>query len=311
MKTQLIPISQLDAPSEWHRKPSKVDDDALRRSIEEGEAQKPGAGIQQPLVVLPAGGKRFLVVDGIRRMKVAGLLGVEKVRVVVDDPPAGEDPKAYARRLRFLLDELRQDLRPSQRAELIEKLKSQFGMSNLAVSQYLGVDQDSITNWLAIRRYIPEVVEAMDRGLLTQQAARVFDGMSERGQKRIWKTHADDLMGGALRHKEVRAMYGPTEHPDYYKDPEKIARRLTKKQPGKRAKVSRPSFTPQEKRRLLTSFTFKDSELSVAKGELQQINREITASIPVVSAIIRNERLHAHIPPDMMEELRVFGEHYC
>jgi ParB/RepB/Spo0J family partition protein len=310
MKTQLIPISQLDAPSEWHRKPSKVDDDALRRSIEEGEAQKPGAGIQQPLVVLPNGGKRFLVVDGIRRMKVAGLLGVDKVRVVVDEPPAGEDPKAYARRLRFLLDELRQDLRPSQRAELIEKLKSQFGMSNLDVSQYLGVDQDSITNWLAIRRYIPEVVEAMDRGLLTQQAARVFDGMSERGQKRIWKTHADDLMGGALRHRELRAMYGPTEHPDYYRDPEKIQRRLTKKGPGKRAKVARPSFTPAEKRRLSTSFEMKEIELRTAKDELQQYGREINASIPLVAAITRNERLWAMVPDEMRDELSRFAEVY-
>lgn len=304
MKTQLLPLSQLDAPHEWHRKPSKIEDDALRRSIEEG-------GIQQPLFVVPHG-KRFICADGIRRMKVAGLLDIAKVPAVIEEAPAGIEPKEHARQLRFMLDELRQDLRPSQRAELIEKLKAQFGMTNIAVSQYLGVDQDSITNWLSVRRYVPEVVQAMDRGQLTMQAARVFDGMSEKGQRKVWSKHAAELLtaAGGKMHQHLRTLYPPTSHPEFYTKPEKIAARLAKKGPAKRKRVAKPSFTPAEKQRLLTSFEFRDAELKDAKTELQQLKRECLAAGPIVAAIRRNTELWTLVPEEMQAELERFGEVY-
>lgn len=303
MKTQLIPLTSLDAPHEWHRSPSKIDDDALRRSIEEG-------GIQQPLVVL-ADGKRFLVVDGIRRMKVAGLLDIAKVPAVVDSVPSGEKAEDYARRIRFILDELRQDLRPSQRAELINRLKAQFSMTNTAVAQYLGVDQDSITNWLAVTRYVPEVVSALDRGALTMQAARVFDGMSESGQKKVWKADGTDLMNsaGGRMHKELRAKYPPQKFPHFYKDADKIARRLGKGK-TRRKRIVKPSFTPQEKQRLLTSFEMKDASLKDATADLKQFKAEIAAAAPIVSAIMRNDDLRKLVPDDMLPELERFSEIY-
>lgn len=312
MKTQLIAIGLLDAPHEWHRnKSSKIEDDQLRKSIQTGEEENAGAGIHQPFIVL-RNGKRFLLCDGIRRMKVAGLLGIEKIPAVVEELPKGAELMDHGRLLRMIA-ELRQDLRPSQRAQLIVKLKAQFSLNNTGFAQYLGVDQDSITNWLAILRYIPEVVEAMDRDQLTQQAARVFDGMSEKGQRHVWKKHAEELQNsaGGKMHKELRKLYPPKTHGDFYREPDKIASRLSKKGPAARRKVAKPSFTPAEKQRLRTSFEFRDAELVDAREDLKTLKAEITAAIPLVSAIRRNENLWSLVPEEMQPELDEFYDRYA
>jgi ParB/RepB/Spo0J family partition protein len=305
MKAQWLGLNVIDMPTDLHRPPSKVDDEILRRSIEEG-------GVQQPIIVL-RDGARFRVVDGGRRVKLAGVVGLERVPAVIAEVPSGEDSSEFARRLRFILDELRQDLMPSQRAGLIERLKAQFGMTNLAVSQYLGVDQDSITNWLALRRYIPEVVTAMDSGKLTMQAARAFDGMSEKGQRHVWKRHGRELAegSGAAMHKQVRANYPPGEFRDFYVDADKIARRLARKLKGPRKVSPRPSFSPVEKRRLMTSLEFREAELKDAQDELRELKSEIAAATPLVAAILRQEKLRALVPEEMLPELERFAEVYC
>lgn len=304
MKTKIIPLSSIDAPHEWHRPPSKIDDDTLRRSIEEG-------GIQQPLVVL-ADGKRFLVVDGIRRMKVAEILGISKVPAVIDEVPRGEKAEDYARRIRFIIDELRQDLRPSQQAELIERLKSQFKFNNTEVSQYLGIHPDTVTNYTALRTYVPEVVEAIDRGSLTMQAARVFGGMSDHGQKKLWKADGEELMSsnGAKMHKLLRKKYAPQKFPEFYKDANKIAARLGKKK-APRKRVARSSSTEAEKVRMMTSLGFRDAEYRVALDEEKIIDKEIADFTPICAAILRNPEAWETVSEERKPRFQRFYEIYC
>lgn len=303
MKTQLIPLTSLDAPHEWHRSPSKIDDDALRRSIEEG-------GIQQPLVVL-ADGKRFLVVDGIRRMKVAGMLAIAKVPAVVSEIPKGERIEDFGRKLRLIVNELRQDLKPSQECALILKMKEQFKMNNTEVSLHLGMDQDTITNKTALRSYRPEIVEALDSGRLTLQAARVFNGMTDHGQRKLWEADGKDLMNssGGKMHKELRKKYPPEKFADYYREPDKIARRLGKSK-TRRKRLVKPSFTPQEKQRLLTSFEMKDASLKDATADLKQYKAEIAAAVPILHAIKRTPDLWKLVPDDMRPEIERVLEIY-
>lgn len=302
MKAQTLTRSQIRVP-EWAERPaSKVEDEHLQNAIEQG-------GIQQPLVVLPDG-KKFLLVDGLRRLRIAETLDIGKVPVVIDEVPAGEDPDEYGRRIRFVLDQHRQDLLPTQRAELIETLKTRFGMSHRTVAAYLGVVPDSITNWLAVKTYIEPVRALIDSEKLTMQAARVFDGMTEEGQTRVWSKHSKDLIeSGRTAHKQLRKQYGPTKHPDLYRDAEKTAAGLNRVK-GRGKTVQRKPLDTDEKRRLSASLELREIELRESTAEAERLKAECITAGPIAAAILRDEELRAMVPAEMLPELERFSEIY-
>jgi ParB/RepB/Spo0J family partition protein len=299
MKSELRNTDSIQIPEYVIRAGSKVDDDQLRQSIEK-------SGIKQPLVLV---GDRLA--DGLKRLRIAQLLGIARVPVVYDDVPAGRDPDAYIRELRFLLDEKRQDLLPSQKADLIIKLKAMFSMNHTQVAAYLGINQDSVTNWLAVKQYIDPVAQAVDQGLVTMHAARTFDGLTEAGQRFIWRHHRQELMteAGGRIHKALRKQYSPASHPEFYRNADLIKQRLERKG-GKRKGRSRPTITREEKRRLLTSFEMRELELKESEAELHQLKAEIQASITPIAAIMRHDKLWSEVPAEMREELERFAEVY-
>lgn len=313
MKTRgdFVSIDLLDVLPEFERPPVKQDDETLQKSIEAGERSGQG-GIQQPLAVLEKEDGRYLVVRGTRRRRIALGLGIPKVPIAIFETPTGETPESYAPRLRLIL-ELRQDLLPSQRAGLIVQLKKQFKLQNQEVARYLGVDVDSITNWLAVLKFIPEIVEALDADRLTSQAARVFIGLSEKGQRAIWKAHQKSLTfrGAGRRHKPLLNDYPPDKFPDYYVNPEKALRKVKGSKSGaKKKSAPKPSYTQDEKRRLMNSYNFKEEELDAAKEELKSMNAQIRAATPIAAAIIRNKNLWKLVPETMKPELERFAELY-
>lgn len=279
------------------RSTSRVADSFLRNSIEKG-------GIQQPLIAV-RDGERILLVKGMRRLRIAQALDLKRVPVLVYEVPAG-DAEKYVKELRFVLFH-RQDLMPSQKAQLVTTLKDRFKMTNSQVAAYLGIASDSVTNWQAAQRYLKPIVDAMDAGQLTMQAARVFDGMTETGQKTVWKTHGKDLMlNGANAHKKYRALYPPASYPAFYHDPNLITRRL-KMKGGKR---TRGGMSAGEKRRLVGSYELREIELREGRAELATLKAQITAAVPLVAATLRNDDALACVPDEMGPELERFGEAY-
>jgi ParB/RepB/Spo0J family partition protein len=312
MKPELSLISpkKLVVPAEYEREQgsgTKVRDDILRKSIET-------SGVQQAIIAIEEKG-RLLVVKGTRRRQFAIELGQARVPVIVNQVPKGEDAVAYRNRLRFVLDKCRQDLTPSQKAEVVTTLKEMFGMTHRQIAEYIGIAPDSVRNWLAVKNYIAPVAAAVDAGTLTMQAARVFDGLSETGQAEVWKAHAADLVlgsgkSGKMLHKDIRRTYSPEARPEFYRDVKKTAERLSRPATARKA-TKRPSYSPEEKKRLLRSFRIREDELATLKEESKRINAEIAASIAPIGAILRNEKLLAMVPPEMREELQAFGEKYC
>lgn len=304
MKSLSLSLDKLDVPSWLERGLAKTDDDTLRKSIEQG-------GIQQPLAVIETE-SGFVLADGLRRLRVARVLGMGKVPVIASAVPKGVSDEEYTRRLRFVLNHHRQDLLPTQRAELVETLRSQFGLQKQEVAAYLGIDEDSITNWLAIRTYIPAVQALMDAGRMTAKAARAFNGMTPEGQEEVLRKHGERLMseGGGAMHRAIRAEYPPDKFPQFYRDAAKIKARLDMKQKPQRKGAKRPSLTSDEKRRLANSYEIKEAELEQLRTEQKQMKAEILAATPVIAAILRNPKLLALVPEEMREELERFGEAY-
>jgi hypothetical protein len=213
--------------------------------------------------------------------------------------------------LRFILDEHRQDLLPSQRARLIKQLMSMFSMNQKDVAAYLGVNAGSITNWLVVDNYAPEIVKAVDTGEINMHVARSFDGMVPEAQPKIFKMFRREfrtLSGGKL-HKLVRSKFPPKSHPEYYIAPEKTAEKLARKSKGRTAR-KRPRLTRNEKELLSHDLTLKEVELTDGKQELQNLSREIALATQPIRAIMRDVELVAMMPPETRIELERFAEIY-
>lgn len=299
-----VQISAIDVPEKYRRRGNVVEDDKLRQSIER-------TGIQQPLVLSYVGEGKYVLIDGYRRIEVAKFLKLRNVPAVIDTVPRGVAPEDYRDRMRFILDEHRQDLAPTQRAGLIKTLQKNFNMNNKEVGQYLGVDAATISNWLMVDSYIPEVAKAVDDEKITQHVARIFDGMTEKGQRQIWKTHHRELAedSAAKVHRTLRAKYHPKEFPGFYERPERVIVQLERKQ-GKRTARRRPVITKAKKESLSKDIALKETELKDAKRDLDQYKLEITLASRIIRAIVQNDKLRTLIPPIELEEFSRFAEIY-
>lgn len=299
-----VSIPAIQVPEKYRRRASAVEDDKLRQSIER-------TGVQQPLVVSQVGANRYVLIDGYRRLEVARYLKFQTVPCVIDAVPRGAVPEDYRDRMRFILDEHRQDLFPSQRATLINTLKRNFKMNNKQVGEYLGVDATTIGNWLMVESYIPDVVRAVDAGEITQHAARVFDGMTPPGQRKIWKLHKADLRSvpPAKLHRSLREKYHPKHYAKLYVQPERVITQLERKQMKRTAK-RRPVITKAERKTLFSDIELKETELRDAERDLEQYKLEITLAARIIRAIMQNENLRRLVPQMMLGEFARFAEIY-
>lgn len=296
-----IALSLIDIPPEYESKDSLVEDDALRNSIEK-------SGVQQSIVVIPDG-DRFTVVKGVRRVRISRLLRLEDIPAVINEPSPGADPKEYRDWLRMILTQARQDLLPSQRASMIRDLMKVTGMNQTQVAEHLGVDAGSITNWLSINRYIPEVVKAIDSKEITMHSARVFDGMTPQGQKKVWQTGRRKIksLPSSHAHRLIRKKYSPTAHPEMYVAP-KITTEKMSRPKGKRAVKRRRPLTRSEKEMLSHDLGLREVELQEASEVLNRLKTEIILAKPIILPILDNEYLASFAPEEMKEEMDRFGE---
>jgi len=299
-----VQISAIKVPDKYRRRGNVVEDDKLRQSIER-------TGIQQPLVLSYIGDGKYVLIDGYRRLEVAKYLKMKDAPCVIDEVPRGVAPEDYRDRMRFILDEHRQDLVPTQRATLIKMLKKNFDMTNRQVGEYLGVDPVTISNWLMIASYIPEVARAVDEEVITQHAARIFDGMTNTGQEKLWQAHHRELAGTSAQkiHRTLRDKYNPKDFPNFYQRPERVIKQLERKQ-GKRSGKRRPVMTRAKKETLSSDIELKEAELRDAKKDLDQYKLEITLAARIIRAIVQNDKLRSLIAPVELEEFERFAEIY-
>lgn len=299
MIADTIPLDRITVRPWCERPLSKLADDRDRNSIA-------AHGIQQPLVLVRAGDE-LLLAKGLRRLRIAESLSKKEVPVIIVDPPKGRTADDYAQELRLALDLNRQDLVPSQKAGIIERLKQPpFGMNNTQVAAYIGIDPDTVTNLLAVKSYRKPIVQAIDSGRLTMQSARVFVGMSPEGQDEVWKRHGEELMSstGGRMHKVLRRQYAPQKFPQFYRDAELVARRLKRSAGGKSAR-KRTGLTENEKRRLSVSLELMETRIDTGRKEIKFYDTANRMCIPIIAAIVRDEELLALFPAD---ELKAWSE---
>jgi ParB/RepB/Spo0J family partition protein len=302
----MISVDSLYLPSEYRAKSNKVEDEFLANSIRT-------TGIQQPLIVTKVAPNRYIVIDGGRRLFIAQHLKHAQVPCVVDSVPKDIDPELYRNRIRFILDEHRQDLMPTQRAELIRKLENMFRLSRKEVAVYLGVTPSTVSNWTIVDDLIPEIREALDAGVLRVHTTRAFQGMTEKGQQTIWRDHKDEAsrLGSAPLHRFVRQNYPPETYTDYYKNPTLAAAKLAKGQPKHRKGKRRQTVMPEARKALSQDFDFKTAELDDKRASIRELDECVSAAIPVIESIWEIDELWTMLPRDVQDDFTEFMNRFA
>lgn len=310
-----IPLDKIDVPPEYEREVSPQQDEALTNSIRKH-------GVQIRVHLIPDG-DRYTLVDGTKRLAISYVCRYSTVPAILEPPaPKGVDPVRYRNRLRFHLH-WRQDLTPSQRADFIVKTMAQYDMTQAQVAHYNGLNPGSVTNWLAIRNYIPEIVQAIDNDVITLFHGRSFDGMTPEGQKTVWKALRKDLpeMSGHQAHKLVRERYSPRRYPQFYLSAEKTIEKLARKAKGRKSS-KRTRLSKTEMDLLANDLDLKEVELADTEKENRGRLQLCIMAGPIAAGILRNEEIAAHIeltrlahddielPKNWLELLGVFSEAY-
>jgi ParB/RepB/Spo0J family partition protein len=304
-KALMVSVDDLIVPEEYQTKALKVNDEILQNSMRL-------TGVQQPLIVISPDGKRYYIVDGVRRFNVARSLGIEELPCVIDHGVEDVvDRDEYRNRIRFILDEHRQDLLPTQRAKLIKQLQKTFGMTSRQVGLYLGVTSGTIANWMLIEKVIPEIQETIDHGDLKIHTARAFAAMTEEGQRQVWEKHSDaaTTLSGERLHRWIRDKYPPDANGEMYVAPDKVIKQLNREDKGRKGK-KRTAVSDHKKSSLEKDLEAKKLEIEDKKAQIAGLEEDINATIPVVEALCDDDELWAAIPESIQSDLEEFAERY-
>ncbi|MDR7386227.1 MAG: ParB/RepB/Spo0J family partition protein [Armatimonadota bacterium] len=134
-------------------------------------------GILQPIVVRPSG-DGYEIVAGERRWRAAVLAGLATVPAVVRQ--VGElESLALA-----LVENLqRQDLNPVERARAYRRLVQEFGLSQQEIARLVGRSQPAVANTLRLLSLPQEVLQAVEKGQLSEAHARLLLEVEDPGRR--------------------------------------------------------------------------------------------------------------------------------
>lgn len=128
------------------------DENALNELAESIRQQ----GILQPLVVRPKA-DRFELIAGERRWRAAQLARIETVPAVVKS--LDEQSTAAI----IIIENLqREDLRPLEQAQALDRLKNEFGMQHQAIADAVGMSRVAVTNYLRLLQLTQPVKQMLE-----------------------------------------------------------------------------------------------------------------------------------------------------
>jgi len=145
-----------------------------RRAFDEpallGLAESIGSrGLLQPIVVRPLAGGKFELVAGERRLRAAGIAGLERIPAIVRETEDWE-------RLDLALAEnmARVDLNPVEEARACATLVDDLGLTKGEVGKRVGKSRVAVSNLVRLLELPEEVLELLEQGVLSEGHGRAL-----------------------------------------------------------------------------------------------------------------------------------------
>jgi ParB family chromosome partitioning protein len=138
-------------------------------SLKELAASIKEKGVLQPVIVSRVGDGTFKLVTGERRWRAAALAGLKKVPALVRDV-ASKDSLEIA-----LIENIqREDLNPIETAEAFRRLIADFSMTQEELSDKVGKDRATISNYLRLLKLPEEIRSLIYNGSLSMGHAKAL-----------------------------------------------------------------------------------------------------------------------------------------
>ncbi len=143
-------------------------------------------GVLSPLVVRPRSGGGYVLIAGERRLRAAGLAGLETVPVVVrEDATTAEIQLELA-----LVENLqREDLDPIEAARGYKRLQGDFGYTQEEISAKIGKNRSTVANALRLLRLPLKLQDLVQEGRLSTGHAKALLALDD----------DDDMLSVAVR----------------------------------------------------------------------------------------------------------------
>jgi ParB family chromosome partitioning protein len=119
-------------------------------------------GVIQPIIVRTSSDNTYELIAGERRLRAAGIAGLKVIPAIVKEAAPVE-----ALELALIENLQREDLNPLETAEAFHRLIKDFNLTHDDLSQKVGKDRATVTNYLRILKLPPEIKKWIAEGSLT------------------------------------------------------------------------------------------------------------------------------------------------
>ena len=126
-------------------------------------------GVLQPVIVRRNGPDRYQLVTGERRLRAAGMAGLAEVPAIVR-----EFSDAEMAEIALVENLQREDLNALEEAQALQRLVSEFGLTQEELAQRLGRSRPAVANSLRLLQAGPAVRQALASGELSAGHARAL-----------------------------------------------------------------------------------------------------------------------------------------
>ena len=134
-------------------------------------------GVIQPISVRPVADQRYEIIAGERRWRAAQLAGLDVIPVVIRDV---SDQAAIA--MALIENIQREDLNPIEEAASLQRLQSEFDLTQQEVATAVGKSRSTVANLLRLMTLQEDVQRLVEHGDLEMGHARALLGLEGANQ---------------------------------------------------------------------------------------------------------------------------------
>ncbi|MGB0732253.1 MAG: ParB/RepB/Spo0J family partition protein [Pontibacterium sp.] len=202
------------------------------QALEELASSIRAQGVMQPIVVRPVSSDRYEIIAGERRWRATQMAGLDSIPVVIKDVP---DEAAIA--MALIENIQRENLNPIEEAYALQRLQSEFDLTQQEVASAVGKSRSAVANLLRLMNLTDDVRKMLEHGDLEMGHARALLTLAEDTQIEAAKEVIAKAMSVRQTEAYVRKLQGEDNNkasneplaPSY----DDVATQLTECLPGK------------------------------------------------------------------------------
>jgi len=135
-------------------------------------------GLLQPIIVRPAGNRRYEIIAGERRWRAVKMIGLKRIKALIRD-----ESREKSLEIALVENLQREDLNPLEVAKGYEQLIKEFKLSQEEVAKRVGKDRSTVANYLRLLTLPEKVQEYISRSILLPGHGKAILSINDREEQ--------------------------------------------------------------------------------------------------------------------------------